>query len=205
MLHPTKGGVGGGVDFLTAANRRPSPARCVTIRRMVREVFYKQNGRRGQSESSQSSESEEGLTATVQYDEARFGTALQQEISPWNIAVQIGGRDMGRVVGFEGAGATILAMHHLKPDAAARRGCEITVFRMADELIAGGGAASLFSAFERWLLKRGWRGNIVKKLKFTAAEQVQPIRRFWLDQGFELVPYLEGDGGWDEHIVKRWR
>ncbi len=169
---------------------------------MKRDVFY---GRTyGRKESEKNEYGEEELTATVQHHESHFGTALQ-DVSPWNIAIQIGGRDVGRVVGFEGAGATILAMHHLKPDAAAQRGCEITVFRMADALIAGGGAADIFGAFERWLLKRGWRGNIVKKLKFTAVEQVQPIRRFWLDQGFELVPYLEGDGGWDEHIVKRWR
>jgi hypothetical protein len=166
---------------------------------MAREVFYTQKFSRENGD--------EELTATMQYDEARFGIA-EPDVSPWNIAVQVGERDCGRIVGFEGTGRIILAMHQLKADAAARRGCEITVFRMADVLLDGGAgapAAAVFSAFERWLLKHQWRGNIVKKLKFTAENQVHPIRRFWLAQGFELVPFSEGAGGWDEHVVKRWR
>lgn len=166
---------------------------------MAREVFYRRR--------IAAAVGEEELTATVQFDEARFGLT-PPSVSPWNIAVQIGGRDHGRIVGFEGEGATILSMHHLKADPAAQRGCEITVFRIADDLLVGetaSPAAAVFSAFERWLLKRGWRGDIVKKLKFTAEEQVQPIRRFWIRQGFELVPFVEGADGWDEHVVKRWR
>jgi hypothetical protein len=170
---------------------------------MARELFY----RRRISWEFDGETREEELTAALHYDEARFGIA-DPDVSPWNIAVQIGGRDYGRIVGFEGEGRAILAMHQLKADAAARRGCEITVFRMANELLEGGPAApaaAIFTAFERWLLKHGWRGNIVKKLKFTTAEQVQPIRRFWITQGFELVPFVEGEQGWDEHVVKRWR
>lgn len=37
----------------------------------------------------------------------------------------------------------------------------------------------------------------------TAAEQVVPVRTFWVHQGYELV--LGEDGKWDEHVVKRWR
>jgi hypothetical protein len=62
---------------------------------------------------------------------------------------------------------------------------------------------AVLSAYERWLLKRGWRGNVLKKMKFTAAEQVVPVRTFWVQQGYELV--LGEDGKWDEHVVKRWR
>jgi hypothetical protein len=166
---------------------------------MAREEFYRRKSAVGDGAHE--------LTATLHYDDTRFG-APPPTVSPWNIAVRLGDQDFGRIVGFEGEGRTILDMHHLKADPAAQRGCEITVFRMADELLVGDGAspaAAVFSAFERWLLKRGWRGDIVKKLKFTAEDQVQPIRRFWLAQGFELVPFREGDGGWDEHVVKRWR
>jgi len=40
-------------------------------------------------------------------------------------------------------------------------------------------------------------------MKFTVAEQVVPIRTFWVQQGYELV--LSQEGKWDEHVVKRWR
>ena len=50
---------------------------------------------------------------------------------------------MGRLVGFEGDGAAIISMHQLKPDSAARRGCEITVFRMGHDAFA---AILLFAA-----------------------------------------------------------
>lgn len=40
-------------------------------------------------------------------------------------------------------------------------------------------------------------------MKFTAAEQVVPVRTFWVRQGYELV--LGEEGKWDEHVVKCWR
>jgi hypothetical protein len=147
------------------------------------------------------------LQAAINFDEAAFGLSTSAP-TPWTISVSQAGKDVGRVVGFEGDGPLIIGMHHLKADAAAQRACEITVYRMADALLENKSAAQIFSSFERWLLKRGWRGNIIKKLKFTAHEQVQPIRRFWIDQGFELVPFKDPEGehpGWDEHVVKRWR
>ncbi|MCS6846646.1 MAG: hypothetical protein RMN52_02900, partial [Anaerolineae bacterium] len=87
---------------------------------------------------------------------------------------------------------------------AAKRGLEITVFRVNDALRTTGLDAALFGAFERWLLKRGWRGNVIKKMKFTDPQRVVPIREFWVKRlGFELI--LAEEGKWDEHVVKRWR
>jgi hypothetical protein len=107
------------------------------------------------------------------------------------------------MVGYEGDGATIIAMHGLKPDIDATRAVELTVFRVGDILRETHDDVNVLGAFERWLLKRGWRGNILKKLKFTADEQVVPIRTFWVKQGYELA--LAQDGKWDEHVIKRWR
>ena len=153
---------------------------------MSRVVFYSQHA----------------VEAAINFDESLFGVTADQ-ITPFTISVLRDGADIGRVVGFEGDGQKIIGMHNLKADAAARRGCEITVLRMSNELIESKLAAQVLASFERWLLKRGWRGNILKKLKFTADDQVMPIRRFWIDLGFELVPLIEGQ--WDEHVVKRWR
>jgi len=111
---------------------------------------------------------------------------------------------LGRLVGFEGPAQVILSMHQLKPDASAKRALEITVFRAGEVLRAAGLDAAVFRAFERWLLKRGWRGDIVKRMKFTDPALVVPIRSFWVRQlGFELI--LAEAGKWDEHVVKRWR
>jgi hypothetical protein len=140
--------------------------------------------------------------AAINFDESYFGVS-DDGVSPWTISVRANGMDVGRVVGFEGDGQTIIGMHQLKPDSAAKRGCEITVFRMSNELIENKTAASVFTAFERWLLRRGWRGNVVKKLKHVDENLVVPMRKFWIDNGFELVPLEEGK--WDEHVVKRWR
>lgn len=143
------------------------------------------------------------IEAAINFDETMFGLA-ECCVSPWTIAVHDGQRDIGRLVGFEGKGETIIGMHQLKPDPSARRGLEITVFRVSDPLRATGLDAALFAAFERWLLKRGWRGNIVKKMKFTDPQLVVPIREFWVKRlGFELI--LAEEGKWDEHVVKRWR
>ncbi len=142
------------------------------------------------------------LEAAINFDESTFGKS-PSVITPWTIAVSDGQRDLGRLVGFEGVGATIIAMHSLKPDGTAARAAEITVFRVDEPLRANRIDAAVFGAFERWLLKRGWRGNIIKKLAFTDARMVIPIRRFWVDLGFELVPGIEGK--WEEHVVKRWR
>jgi hypothetical protein len=147
------------------------------------------------------------LAAAINFDESVFGSA-DDGVSPWTISVSRAGKDIGRVVGFEGAGQKIIGMHQLKPDAAAQRGCEITVYRMSQELIDDKTAVAIFGAFERWLLKRGWRGNLIKKLKHVSEDMVVPMRRFWIDQGFELVPLREPAAdhpGWDEHVVKRWR
>ena len=147
------------------------------------------------------------VEAAVNFDETSFGVS-DEAISPWTVSIRNDKKDLGRIVGFEGEGQKIIGMHGLKPDVAARRGCEITVFRMGNEILMNQLDAILLSAFERWLLKRGWRGNMVKKLKFTNADLVVPIRTFWVRNGYELV--LAEDGGpdkpgWDEHVVKRWR
>ena len=142
------------------------------------------------------------LAASINFDGAKFG-ASDDGVSPWTVTISDGSRDIGRLVGFEGSGATIIGMHGLKPDAAAVRACELTVYRMGELLVESKLDAAVFAALERWLLKRGWRGNIVKKLKHTSEAMVQPVRRFWLDLGFELIPFQEGK--WDEHVVKRWR
>lgn len=142
------------------------------------------------------------LQATLQYDEGAFGVA--QMPTPWTISINDGARDLGRLVGFEGDAATIAHMHTLQPDPSAARIVDITVFRVQEVLRERGLDAQVFSAFERWLLRRGWRGNIVKKLKFTDPAWVIPIREFWVKKlGFELI--LEVEGQWDEHAVKRWR
>ena len=143
------------------------------------------------------------VQASINFDESKFGIATG-DISPWTIAVSDGTRDVGRLVGFEGDGQTIIGMHGLKPDVAALRGVEMTVFRVNDDLRIHSLDVQVFGAFERWLLKRGWKGNLLKKLKFTNAQHVVPIREFWVKTlGFELV--LAEDGKWDEHVVKRWR
>jgi hypothetical protein len=115
---------------------------------MARVVFY----------------SQAPIEAAINFDEAVFGQP-GDKIAPFTIVVQREGADIGRIVGFEGDGQQIIGMHQLKPDAAAHRGCEITVFRVSNELIEDATAAKVLGAFERWLLKRGWRGNLVKKLK----------------------------------------
>lgn len=141
------------------------------------------------------------IEAALNYDAEAFGTS--SGVTPWTISISDGAKDLGRLVGFEGDGQTVIAMHGLKPDATAWRGAEITVFRVSDDLRERQLDAAVLGAFERWLLKRGWRGNILKKMKFTAAEQVVPVRTFWVRQGYELV--LGEEGKWDEHVVKRWR
>lgn len=141
--------------------------------------------------------------AAINYDETSFGSATDH-VTPWTVAVRDGaGADAGRLVGFEGPGALIIGMHGLKPDPSAARAVEITVFRAGDALRAVGGDAQILAALERWLLRQGWRGNIVKRLKFTESGDVVTIRAFWIAQGFAHV--LEESGRWDEHVYKRWR
>jgi hypothetical protein len=142
------------------------------------------------------------VEAAIHYDADRFG-APGGGVTPWTVAIAAGGRDIGRLVGFEGDAPTIIAMHGLKPDPDAQRGFEITVFRASDEMRERRLDAAVMGALERWLLKRGWKGNLIKKLAYTDASQVIPIRRFWLGLGFELIPGEEGR--WDEHVTKRWR
>ncbi len=143
---------------------------------------------------------ESPVTGTIQFNAELFG--VDDGPSPFTISVSQEGRDLGRIVGFEGSAAKIIGMHGLKPDPHAVRGFEITVYRMGDVLVQNKLDAALFTALERWLLKRGWRGNVVKKLKFSDAAQVLPIRTFWLNLGFELITWTEQ---WDEHVIKRWR
>ncbi len=143
------------------------------------------------------------IHASINFDDTKFGIA-PQSVTPWTISISDGVKDLGRLVGFEGDSQTIIGMHGLKPDPAAKRGVEMTVFRVNDDLRAGGLDAQVYQSFERWLLKRGWRGDVLKKLKFTDAALVVPIREFWVKQlNFELV--LAEEGKWDEHVVKRWR
>jgi hypothetical protein len=146
------------------------------------------------------------IEAAINFDDAVFGLNTEG-VTPWTISINNNGkdlgRDLGRIVGFEGDGQVIIGMHQLKPDVAARRGCEITVFRMSNELVMNELDAPLLGAFERWLLKRGWRGNVIKKMKFSDEKLVVPIRTFWVRNGYELV--LAEEGKWDEHVVKRWR
>lgn len=148
------------------------------------------------------------LQAAINYDEAALGLCVGV-VTPWTVAISAAGVDLGRLVGYEGDAQTILNMHHLKPDLSAKRGFEITVFRVREDLRAEQGRAGrldaqVFAALERWLLKRGWRGSIVKLLKHTDPQQVIPVREFWVKTlGFELI--LAEEGRWDEHVVKRWR
>ena len=140
------------------------------------------------------------IEASIQFNEGEFGVA--DGPVPFTIAIRADGIDVGRIVGFEGTGSKIISMHALKPDPHALRGFEITVYRMGQLLTAHKLDATVFAALEKWLLKRGWRGNIVKRLKYADASNVLPIRTFWLDQGFELFTWTNE---WDEHVVKRWR
>lgn len=161
---------------------------------MARETFMKR--------TFKIAEQPVALEAAINFEEAIFGRSATA-VTPWTIAINNGQRDLGRLVGFEGVGQTIIAMHQLKPDLTAQRAVEITVFRVDDPLRENRLDAAVFSAFERWLLKRGWRGNLIKKLTYTDGNMVVPIRRFWLELGFELV--LGEEGKWEEHAVKRWR
>ena len=142
------------------------------------------------------------IEAAINFDPTCFGIS-DDEISSWTVSIYQPGKDLGRVVGFEGEGQKIISMHGLKPDVAAKRGCEMTVFRMGNDLVMHELDAPILAALERWFLKRGWRGNFVKKLKFTDERMVVPIRTFWVRNGYELV--LAEEGKWDEHVVKRWR
>ena len=142
------------------------------------------------------------IEAAINFDESQFGSTLTG-VTPWTVSISDGSKDLGRIVGFEGDGQVIIAMHHLKPDVAAKRGCEITVFRMSNELVINRLEAPLLSSFEHWMLRRGWKGDVLKKLKFSDERLVAPIRTFWVRNGYELV--LAEDGKWDEHVVKRWR
>lgn len=142
------------------------------------------------------------VQASVNFDAEAFGVGTH--ITPLTVAIEAEGRDLGRIVGFEGEAQAIIAMHGLKPDPQAKRALEMTVFRVSEPLRAHKLDALVFAAFERWLLRRGWRGDLLKRLVFTDPQQVIPIRTFWVKQlGFELV--LAEEGKWDEHVVKRWR
>jgi hypothetical protein len=154
---------------------------------MLREVFF----------------STPAFVAAIHLDETLFGVS-PDALTPWTISVRgSDGSDAGRLVGFEGEGARVIAMHHLKPDDTAGRAVEITVFRVNEAIRAARADSQILSAFERWLLKRGWRGNIIKRLKFTDPIEVPVIRSFWIGQGFTHI--LEEAGYWDEHVTKRWR
>ncbi len=161
---------------------------------MAREIFYQRK--------IQLAEQTLAVEAAINFQSATFGIS-PDIISPWTIAVANGLRDIGRLVGYEGPGDKIVAMHQLRPDPSAKRAIEVTVFRVDDPLRENKLDTAIFSAFERWLLKRGWRGNVIKKLKFTDAALVVPIRQMWVGMGFELV--LAEEGKWEEHVVKRWR
>jgi len=146
------------------------------------------------------------FTGTIFFDQAKLGL-VADEITPFTISItrnapDAARRDAGRAVGYEGEAKKIIGMHGLKPDDTAARGFEMTVFRVDEDLRERGLHAEAFAALERWLLRRGWRGNIVKRLKYQDAILVIPIRTFWHELGFELVPWSPQ---WDEHVVKKWR
>lgn len=165
---------------------------------MSREIFFSRTVQLGGTPSQ--------IEATIQFDEQAFGT-IMNNVTPWTVSIGVKqdsqNKDIGRLVGFEGDGPTVIGMHKLKPDPDAKRGCEITVFRVNDELRESKADLAIFSALERWLIKRGWRGNFMKRMKFTDPAWVVPIRQTWVRLGFELI--LEQEGQWDEHVVKRWR
>ena len=104
------------------------------------------------------------IDATINFDETAFGLTLIGA-TPWTVSIHCDDKDLGRIVGFEGDGQHIIGMHGLKPDVAAQRGAEMTVFRVNDGLRTHKLDAAVLSALERWLLKRGWRGNLVKKIR----------------------------------------
>ena len=119
---------------------------------MAREVFF-----------SKSVDGVGQIEATVVYDESAFGT-VAGGVTPWTVSISAGGKDLGRMVGFEGDGPTVIAMHGLRADVTAKRGAEITVFRVNDTLREKQLDSAVLTAYERWLLKRGWRGNVLKKM-----------------------------------------
>ena len=140
----------------------------------------------------------------ILYDETKFGITTT-EATPFTVSIHRKAepaKDAGRAVGYEGDGQMIIGMHGLRPDPTAHRGIELTVFRIDEPLREKDLHAEAFSALERWLIRRGWRGNIVKKLKYSDPIYVIPVRSFWDGLGFELVPWSPK---WDEHVVKRWR
>jgi hypothetical protein len=123
-----------------------------TIAGMARDVFY-----------SKDVDGVGKVEATVVYDESAFGS-VAGGVTPWTVSISAGGKDLGRMVGFEGDGPTVIAMHGLRADVTAKRGAEITVFRVNEDLRALKLDGAVLSAYERWLLKRGWRGNVLKKM-----------------------------------------
>jgi hypothetical protein len=164
---------------------------------MAREVFFKRT-----LQLEDNNLNVLNIEAVVNFDESQFGRTLIG-VTPWTISINDGAKDLGRIVGFEGDGQVVIGMHKLKPDAAAKRGCEITVFRLGNELVMNQLDAPILSAFERWMLRRGWKGDVLKKLKFSDERLVVPVRTFWVRNGYELI--LAEENKWDEHVVKRWR
>ena len=161
---------------------------------MAHEIFFKR--------TLQLEGNSLNIEAAVNFDETQFGNTLT-EVTPWTVSIRDGTKDIGRIVGFEGDGQVVINMHKLKPDIVAKRGCEITVFRLGNELVMNQLDAPILSAFERWMLRRGWKGDILKKLKFSDERLVVPVRTLWVRNGYELV--LAAEDKWDEHVVKRWR
>lgn len=155
---------------------------------MAREVFFRHTQYEG----------------VILFDGAKFGSTTT-DVTPFTISIYAKAepaKDVGRAVGYEGDGQMIIGMHGLRPDQTAERGLELTVYRIDEPLRQANLHAEAFSALERWLIRRGWRGNIVKKLKYSDPIYVLPVRGFWHELGFELVPWSPQ---WDEHVVKRWR
>lgn len=130
---------------------------------MAREVFF-----------SKSVDGVGQIEATVVYDESAFGT-VAGGVTPWTVSISAGGKDLGRMVGFEGDGPTVIAMHGLRADVTAKRGAEITVFRVNDTLREKQLDSAVLTAYERWLLKRGWRGNVLKKMEHQSRKGCLPL------------------------------
>ncbi len=154
------------VTFTAGKRARLYPVAALKSIFMARDVFF--------SKQIEAIASDAPIEATIQYNEGLFGTTID-DVSPWTVSIHRGHADLGRIVGFEGAGQQIIGMHGLRPDMTAKRGAEITVFRVNDDLRTHQLDAAVLTAFERWLLKRGWRGNVLKKIRPQSTKSGDPF------------------------------
>ena len=157
---------------------------------MSREIFFSRTVQLGGTPSQ--------IEATIQFDEQAFGT-IMNNVTPWTVSIGVKqdsqNKDIGRLVGFEGDGPTVIGMHKLKPDPDAKRGCEITVFRVNDELRESKADLAI------------WRGADTIWYIRPSATPNNPILDLW---GANYAPYndiptpgdYDGDGKAD---IAVWR